>query len=116
MLQIATTQTQQILEAATDTRTLKSVLAEIINERLNEVGQVMKSGKFLDDEEITQYSEDEDHNDGHITDDSTTEILVSDDNDSVNGVSDIDLIQMILTLISSKIKQAPRRLLPRNRT
>lgn len=89
MLQIATTQTQQILEAATDTRTLKSVLAEIINERLNEVGQVMKSGKFLDDEEITQYSEDEDHNDGHITDDSTTEILVSDDNDSVNGVSDI---------------------------
>ena len=49
----------------------------------------MKSGKFLDDEEITQYSEDEDHNDGHITDDSTTEILVSDDNDSVNGVSDI---------------------------
>ncbi|EOZ7479995.1 hypothetical protein ACR3BZ_000028 [Enterobacter hormaechei] len=89
MLQIATIQTQQILEAATDTRTLKGVLAEIINERLNEVGQVMKSGKFLDDEEITQYSEDEDHNDGHITDDSTIEHSVSDDNDSVNGVSDI---------------------------
>ncbi|MGQ5713866.1 hypothetical protein ACUIJ3_06945 [Enterobacter cloacae] len=79
MLQIATTQAQPILEAATDTRTLKRVLAEIINERLDEVGQVMKSGEFLNDENITQYSEDEDHNDGHSTDDSTIEDSVSDD-------------------------------------
>lgn len=88
MLQIATTQAQPILEAATDTRTLKRVLAEIINERLDEVGQVMKSGEFLSDENITQYSEDEDHNDGHSTDDSTIEDSVSDDNDIVSGVSD----------------------------
>lgn len=62
MLQVATTQTQQILEAATDTRTLKRVLTEIITERLTEIGSAMETGEFLNDDSITQYSEDEDGN------------------------------------------------------
>lgn len=53
LLQIATTQTQQLLEAATDTRTLKQALTEIITQRLTEIGQVMEEGEFLDDAEIT---------------------------------------------------------------
>lgn len=53
LLQIATTQTQQLLEAATDTRTLKQALTKIITQRLTEIGQVMEEGEFLDDAEIT---------------------------------------------------------------
>lgn len=66
MLQIATTQTNQVLEVATDARTLKRVLTEIITQRLTEFGSVMEEGKFLDDDDITQHSED--HEDGHTND------------------------------------------------
>lgn len=68
MLQIATTQIQQILEAATDTRTLKKALTLVITERLTEIGSVMESGAFIDDPELTQFAEDTE--DDHISNDS----------------------------------------------
>lgn len=83
MLQIATTQTQHLLEAATDTRTLKQALTEIITERLTEIGQVMEEGEFLNDAEITQYSEDQE--DGY-TDFTTSNESASSD------ISDIDIL------------------------
>ncbi|HCM56337.1 hypothetical protein OGY20_09980 [Citrobacter sp. Cpo114] len=76
ILQIATTQTQQILEAATDTRTLKRVLTECITQRLTEIGSVMESGAFIDDPELTQFAEDTE--DDHISND-------SDDRDSIQN-------------------------------
>lgn len=87
MLQIATTQAQTILEAATDTRTIKRVLTEIITERLTEIGSAMDTGDFVDDDELTQHSEDQE--DGHSTDTSTAESSVSDDNVVSHGLSDI---------------------------
>lgn len=83
MLQIATTQTQHLLEAATDTRTLKKELTEIITQRLTEIGQVMEEGEFLNDAEITQYSEDQE--DGH------TDFTGSNESAS----SDIDIIDIL---------------------
>lgn len=84
MLQIATTQTQQLLEAATDTRTLKQTLTEIITQRLTEIGSVMEEGEFIEDDEITQHSEDQE--DGHTNDARTTETVSSDDsNPDVRG-------------------------------
>lgn len=70
MLQIATTQAQQIIEAATDTRKIKKFMNQIITERLNEISQQMVNGDFLDNEDVTQYSEDEDgnNNDTNLTD------------------------------------------------
>lgn len=82
MLQIATTQTQQILEAATDTRTLKRVLTSMITERLTEIGSAMETGEFLNDDSITQYSEDEDQTDGFRT--------AQNDTDNGNSVQDGD--------------------------
>ncbi len=83
MLQVATTQTQQILEAATDTRTLKRVLTEIITERLTEIGSAMETGEFLNDDSIIQYSED--HEDGNDNDTNLTDQLPD---DSDIGISD----------------------------
>ncbi|MEB7712351.1 hypothetical protein NGC32_06375 [Kluyvera cryocrescens] len=85
MLQIATTQTQTILEAATDTRTLKRVLTDIITERLTEVGSAIDTGDFLDDDELTQYSEDQEN--GHNHNDSVIQDSVSDSNGVISGVS-----------------------------
>ncbi|MNB71973.1 hypothetical protein D3C75_185510 [compost metagenome] len=85
MLQIATTQAQTLLEAAGSTRELKAALTSIITERLTEIGSVMSEGEFLDDDEITQHSED--HHDGHTNDTNDSENIIPDDTDSVIGVS-----------------------------
>ncbi|ECO7733829.1 terminase small subunit [Salmonella enterica] len=55
MMQIATVDTLTILEAATDQRTLKEKLRDIIGARLNEIGDIMLSPQ-LDEYDI--YSED----------------------------------------------------------
>ncbi|MCR3701894.1 hypothetical protein ACM6O4_13990 [Citrobacter portucalensis] len=86
MLQIATTQTQHILEAATDTRTLKQVLTEVITERLTELGSVMYSGAFIDDPELTQFAENTD--DDHISNDSDDRDSIQNDGTVTNGGSD----------------------------
>ncbi|MBC5790626.1 hypothetical protein [Providencia sp. JUb39] len=56
MLQIATIDSLEILEAATDQKAIKEKLFEIIEKRLNEIGDIMLSSKF---EEYDEYSEDE---------------------------------------------------------
>ncbi|WP_097742883.1 hypothetical protein [Escherichia coli] len=56
MMQIATVDVLKVLEAATDQRTLKETLKDIISARLNEIGDVMLSPD-LDEYDI--YSEDE---------------------------------------------------------
>lgn len=86
MLQIATTQTQQLLEAATDTRTLKRVLTEVITQRLTEIGSVMDTGVFIDDPEIIQFSEDTDND--HISNDSDDRDFVQDCDTVTGGGSD----------------------------
>ncbi|MEG1090065.1 MAG: hypothetical protein RSE38_02000 [Acinetobacter sp.] len=87
MLQIATTQTQQLLEAATDTRTLKRVLTEVITQRLTEIGSVMDSGAFIDEPEITQFSEDTE--DDHLSNDSDDRDSIQDDDTvTCGGVDD----------------------------
>ncbi|EFH1807367.1 terminase small subunit [Escherichia coli] len=58
MMQIATSDTLAILEAATDQRTLKEKLKDIISARLNEIGDVMLSPDL---DEYDEYSEDEEH-------------------------------------------------------
>ncbi|WP_337015277.1 hypothetical protein [Leclercia sp. AS011] len=83
MLQIPNTQTQQLLEAATDTRTLKKELTEIITERLTEIGQAMKEAEFLNDPLITQHSED--------TEDGHTDFTTSNESAS-SDISDIDIL------------------------
>lgn len=88
MLQIATTQSQTLLEAAGSTRELKAALTSIITERLTEVGSVMSEGEFLDDDEITQHSEDEVTPDGHTNDTRTNQDSVSGDTAPDIGVSD----------------------------
>lgn len=55
MMQIATTNTLEILEAATDQKTLKEKLHEIISQRLNEVGDILLKA---DIDEYDEYSED----------------------------------------------------------
>lgn len=58
MMQIATTDCLAIMEAATDQRTLKEKLKDIISARLNEIGDVMLSPEL---DEYDEYSEDEEH-------------------------------------------------------
>ncbi|MGM8754371.1 hypothetical protein ACS6JK_06590 [Enterobacter chuandaensis] len=86
MFQIATTQAQAIIEAATDTRSIKAFMNEIITERLNEISKQMDQGEFLDDEEITQHSEDEDQTDGSNQNNSNVRNPVQDDDSIVSGV------------------------------
>lgn len=83
MLQIATTQAQQIIEAATDTRSIKKFMNQIITERLNEISQQMVNGDFLDNEDVTQYSEDPE--DGNNNDTNLADQLPD---DSDIGISD----------------------------
>lgn len=83
MLQIATTQAQQIIEAATDTRSIKKFMNQIITERLNEISQQMVNGDFLDNEDVTQYSEDPE--DGNNND---TNLADQRPDDSDIGISD----------------------------
>lgn len=56
MMQIATVDTLEILESATDQRTLKEKLKDIISKRLNEVGDLMLSPDL---DAYDEYSEDE---------------------------------------------------------
>ncbi|WP_311750759.1 hypothetical protein [Proteus columbae] len=56
MLQVATTNTLEILESATDQATLKEKLKEVISNRLNECGDFLLS---QDLNEFDDYSEDE---------------------------------------------------------
>lgn len=91
MLQIATTQAQQIIEAATDTRSIKKFMNQIITERLNEISQQMVNGDFLDNEDVIQYSEDEDHQNEHDNDTIDTGISIQDSDDSDRGVVDSGL-------------------------
>jgi len=87
MLQIASTQAQAIIEAATDTRSIKKFMNQIITERLNEISKQMDQGEFLDDDEITQHSEDEDQTDGSNQNNSNAGNPVQDDDCIVSGVS-----------------------------
>ncbi|CTV80334.1 hypothetical protein ABFZ56_004774 [Escherichia coli] len=51
ILQIATIDALEILESATDQKTLKNKLREIIERRLNEVGDLFENADLGDDEE-----------------------------------------------------------------
>ena len=51
ILQIATIDSLEILESATDHKTLKNKLREIIERRLNEVGDLFENADLGDDEE-----------------------------------------------------------------
>ncbi|EEW5217836.1 hypothetical protein HMJ46_002748 [Escherichia coli] len=51
ILQIATIDALEILESATDQKTLKNKLREIIERRLNEVGDLFENADFGEDEE-----------------------------------------------------------------
>ncbi|GEM_PF-1047473 len=82
MLQISSTQAQSIIEHSTDTRTLKKFMNQIITERLEDIAKQMDQGEFLSDDEITQYSEDEDQTDGFRT--------AQNDTDNGNSVQDGD--------------------------
>ncbi len=88
MLQIATTQTQQILEAATDTRTLKRVLTSMITERLTEIGSAMETGEFINDDEITQYSEDTEDGHGNTENNPDARNIIQDDNGNDGDLPD----------------------------
>ncbi|ECW0786366.1 hypothetical protein F3Q20_02465 [Salmonella enterica subsp. enterica] len=63
MMQIATIDTLEILESATDQKTLKEKLREVIDRRLNEVGDIFEDADPKDceeDEDINlNFSEDE---------------------------------------------------------
>lgn len=58
MMQVATVDTLKILEAATDQRTLKETLKDIISARLNEIGDIMISPDL---DAYDEYSEDEEY-------------------------------------------------------
>lgn len=51
LLQVATIDTLEILEAATDQKTLKEKLREVITRRLNEVGDMLESAEPNESEE-----------------------------------------------------------------
>ncbi len=51
ILQIATIDALEILESATDQKTLKNKLREIIERRLNEVGDLFENADLGEDEE-----------------------------------------------------------------
>lgn len=63
ILQIATIDVLEVLESATDQKTLKNKLREIIERRLNEVGDIFENADLGDDEEeelpLTEESEQE---------------------------------------------------------
>ncbi|GDU98388.1 hypothetical protein BvCmsSIP024_03463 [Escherichia coli] len=63
ILQIATIDVLEVLESATDQKTLKNKLREIIERRLNEVGDIFENADLGEDEEeelpLTEESEQE---------------------------------------------------------
>lgn len=85
MLQIGTTQAQAIIEHATDTRSLKKFMNQIITKRLEEIAKQMDQGEFLNDDEITQYSEDTEDGHGTIENDPDARDSVQDGNDPDGG-------------------------------
>lgn len=73
MLQIATIDVLEILESATDQKTLKAKLRDIIDRRLNEVGDMLASSdpNYCDEDETTdsEFSEDiQDENENESVD------------------------------------------------
>ena len=58
MMQVATVDTLKIMESATDQRTLKETLKDIISARLNEIGDIMISPDL---DAYDEYSEDEEY-------------------------------------------------------
>ncbi|OKT53622.1 hypothetical protein [Escherichia coli] len=69
MMQVATVDTLKIMEAATDQRTLKETLKDIISARLNEIGDIMISpdldayDEYSEDEEVKQEEPEEEQED-----------------------------------------------------